>query len=127
MSLLDLAKHAVIQIATESYQALDAAAAGIARFEEFCNVLAAHDLNIEATAAPIKDSPGPLRVIFCIFLTSEHAYQSETLLRTLVAMGCSYKLHTRGTDNSLTYIVTADGAGDVPNFTLRIFPIRCAA
>lgn len=132
MSLLDLEKHRILLQAVEAWNILDAAAADIRRFEEFCAVLQAHDLEIIAQASP-RMSCGQ-NVAYSITLTSFHAHQAEDLMYTLVAMGCSYKFHSRTSDGISVYKVTGgdantvqEGAAEVPNFTAYLFPIRCAA
>lgn len=125
MNLLERAKHHAMEQAIEACRVLEAAADEIARFEEFCKVIEAHDININALALPTRYGTGAHSVGFHIFLAAEDARQETELLRTLIAMGCSHTLHVRGTDGSLTYRVTGDT--DVPSFTLRVFHSRCAA
>lgn len=132
MSLLDLEKHRILSQAVEAWNILDAAAADIRRFEEFCAVLEAHDLKIIAQASP-RMSCGQ-NVIYSITLTSFHAHQAEYLLTTLVAMGCSYRYHSRTPDGISVYKVSGgdanaakQGAAEVPDFTVYLFPVKCAA
>lgn len=125
MNMLEIAKQDTMEKAAAACRALDAAAADIARFEEFCAVLRDHDLNIHAFALPIHYGTGANAVSFNIFLAPYDAHREPELLRAIVAMGCSHTLYVRGTDGSLTYRVTGDT--DAPSFTLRVFHSRCAA